>query len=387
MKKLLPFFLFLTVSLFSLISPVSAYEEEKAYVLQKDEIASEDLIVAANKVKIYGTVKGDLYTAAESVLIEGVVEGDVLVAAGTVEISGKVMGSVRVISGDIALSGEIGKNLSVAAGNFTVTSTGTVSGSLVAGAGTVVVDGQISEKSNIAAGTVSISDKFGSDLNLGAGTIFLKPGAEINGNLDYWSDNQADISDQASVSGQVRKHDPTFSPETILNDSTKEKFSSASKTFSFVGKLIWLASAFFVGFIFINLFPKLNKKALDVLTTSSLKSVGYGFLALFAIPIIFFFLLLTLIGAPFSFIVLAFYFIYLYLAKIVVSLWVGKFIAKKADFKVNDLGALALGLAIYAVLSLLPFFGGLIKLTAIAAGFGALVLASKQSLPRLGKAS
>jgi len=387
MKKPLSSLTFLVAFMFVFAFPSKAYDGENIYVLEKDKVVADDLIVAASKVTIYGTVEGDLYAAAESVLIEGVVEGDVLVAGGGVEISGKVMGSVRVLSGEVSLSGEVGKSLSVGTGNLVITSTGTVSGSLVAGAGTVVVDGQVGEKSNIAAGTISISDKFGGDLNLGAGTVFLKSGAEVDGNIDYWSDNQADISDGATVSGQIRKHDPIFNPNAVLSDAGKEKLSTAARTFTFSAKIIWLASAFLVGFIFIRLFPKFGKVCQDMLSESFLRAFGYGFVGLFVFPIAFFFLLLTLIGAPFGFIVLGLYFVYIYLAQIIVSLWAGRFIATKADFKTSDSWALVLGLAVFAALSLLPVFGGLIKLVAVAAGFGALVLATKQSMPKLGKKS
>ncbi len=379
-KIAISLFMFL-FSLFVLTSPVSAEEGEKIYVLAKDEVVNEDLIIAANKIKIYGTVNGDLYAAGGTVLIDGIVNGDVLVSGGNIEISGTVIENARVLGGDVLISGEVGKNLSVGAGNAEINDEALVGGSLVIGAGTVIIDGEILGKSNIGGGVVTVSSKLGGDAKLGAGALSLDPGAEIDGSLDYWSDSEAAISDEATISGEVNKHNPMFNPENMLSSVGKEKLSRAATTFTFTAKIIWLASTFLVGMIFINLFPKITKSAVKVLQEKPLKTIGYGAVSLFVIPIAFFFLLLTIVGAPLSFIVIALYFIYLYLAKIIISLMVGRYIVQKADLKVKDALSLGLGLAVYAALSLIPVLGGVVKFAAIIAGLGALIVVTRQSLP------
>lgn len=384
-KKLVLSLFLLFLSPLLLVSPVKAEDGEKAYVLGKDEVVDEDLIVGASKVRIYGTVNGDLYAAGGTVLIDGTVNGDILVIGGTVEFSGTVTKNARILGGDVLVSGEVGNNLSICAGNVEISDKAVVYNSLVVGAGTVIIDGEISGKSNIAGGVVTVSGMLSGDTKLGTGALELTSGAEAGGNLDYWSENEANISDEATVSGQVNKHDPVFNPENMISNAGKEKISGVAKTFTFTAKVIWLVSAFVVGMIFVSLFPKLTSGAVQALTENSLKTAGYGLASLFAIPIFFFFLLLTMIGAPLGFIILALYFIYIYLAKIIVSLMVGRYITKRADFKVKDGWSLFLGLAVYSALSLLPVFGGTIKFMVIIAGLGGLVIATKQLLPSFAK--
>lgn len=384
-KKLVLSLFLLFLSPLLLVSPVKAEDGEKAYVLGKDEVVDEDLIVGASKVRIYGTVNGDLYVAGGTVLVDGTVNGDILVVGGTVEFSGTVTKNARILGGDVLVSGEVGNNLSICAGNAEISDKAVVYNSLVIGAGTVIIDGEISGKSNIAGGVVTVSGMLSGDTKLGTGALELTSGAEAGGNLDYWSENEANISDEATVSGQVNKHDPVFNPENMISNAGKEKISGVAKTFTFTAKVIWLVSAFVVGMIFVSLFPKLTSGAVEALTENSLKTAGYGLGSLFTIPIVFFFLLLTMIGAPLGFIILALYFIYIYLAKIIVSLMVGRYITKRADFKVKDAWSLFLGLAVYAALSLLPVLGGTIKFVVIIAGLGGLVIATKQFLPSFAK--
>ncbi|MGH9194113.1 MAG: polymer-forming cytoskeletal protein, partial [Acidimicrobiia bacterium] len=86
-----------------MLLPLPAHAEltqSDLVLVQADDVITEDLYAAGNRVQVDGRVEGDLYAAAFSeVKITGEVTGDVVVVASRLVISGRVGGSVRVASG------------------------------------------------------------------------------------------------------------------------------------------------------------------------------------------------------------------------------------------------------------------------------------------------
>jgi hypothetical protein len=86
-----------------LLIPIAAaarLTQSDLVLVRADDVVTEDLYAAGNRITIEGRVEGDLIAAAfEDVLISGEVTGDVTVVAGRVTITGTVGGSVRVAAG------------------------------------------------------------------------------------------------------------------------------------------------------------------------------------------------------------------------------------------------------------------------------------------------
>ena len=89
----------------------------------------------------------------------------------------------------------------------------------------------------------------------------------------------------------------------------------------------------------------------------------------------------TIIGISVGLITLALYGIALYLAQIPVGLFIGRWIISRfrvVESKAIMVGALAVGLAILKLLSLIPYFGFFVGFVVVLFGLGAVVAAERK---------
>ena len=81
-------------------------------LVRADDVVTEDLYAAGNRISIEGRIEGDLVAAAfEEVVISGEVTGDVTVVAGRVTITGTSVG--RFVSGSPAWSRSAARSLKI----------------------------------------------------------------------------------------------------------------------------------------------------------------------------------------------------------------------------------------------------------------------------------
>jgi len=102
---------------------------------------------------------------------------------------------------------------------------------------------------------------------------------------------------------------------------------------------------------------------------------------LFLTPIAALIVCFTIIGIPMGLITLALYGIALYLAQIPVGLFIGRWIIGRfrlVESKAIMVGALAVGLAILKLLSLIPYFGFFVGFVVVLFGLGAIVAAERK---------
>jgi hypothetical protein len=114
------------------------------------EVVNSDLYAFAREVVVNGVVNGDVVAAGGSVTVNGTVHGDVIVGAGTVNVAGKIVGSVI-------------------AGGGTVNIDGTVGGAIRTGGGQLTIGGTVARDVLVAGGTLNVGGTIGGDLILGAG--------------------------------------------------------------------------------------------------------------------------------------------------------------------------------------------------------------------------
>lgn len=371
MKKIISFFVLLFVTTLFLPQLVFAQNPTPTpIVLPKGEVVNKDYFAASNSVTLAGTVNGDAFLAGGTVINEGTVNGDLLVAGGTVEIRGTVTGNVRVTGGQVVIAGNIGRNLSVAGGSVNVVNSARIGGSLAAAGGSVNVSAPIAKEANVAAGQTTISNSVGGDLSV-AGPVSLTSTAAVAGNLNYWSNNPAQIQPGATIAGQTTQNIPSQAqpqPGKALGT-----FAAAKTTFS----LAYLISYFIVGLLLLKFFPFSLQKISDNILTNPWGSLGVGFLVLILTPIIIFILFITLIGIPIALILLALFLITIFLTKIFVSYVLGQKILKYSNSKAGNIWALIIGLVIYFLLGLIPVIGGLTTFIFTLLGLGALFLQRK----------
>jgi cytoskeletal protein CcmA (bactofilin family) len=352
-------------------------DSEELIVLEEDEVIDRDFITAGETVELYGTVNGDVYAAGGRVVVRGTINGDLLVAGGQVIIDGVVTQDVRVFGGDVNIRGDIGKNLTFGAGDVYIAGPANIAGSIVAGAGNVEIEGTVAGNILMGAGNLIISGDVGGDIDAGAGAFRLSPTATVGGHIAYWSEEDASISEGATVTGAVKKIEQNKDLTTPDMTKIKEGMYKAKHSASKVLLTVKFIAAVVTGLLLQRLLPGFFARSAEAVSNKTLGALGLGFLVLFMTPIALILLLITVIGAPLFLIVLFKYILEIYFAKIAVSFWAGERILGAMGSKDRRGWALVTGLVAYYILANLPIIGGFTKILSLLIGLGAIVIACR----------
>ncbi|OGH05217.1 MAG: hypothetical protein A2W22_01185 [Candidatus Levybacteria bacterium RBG_16_35_11] len=376
MKKifLIPLFLILV---FCFSAPVFAANfSQKNVTLPKDEIVNGDFFAGAGNVSVHGTVEGDVYVAGGNVLVDGTINGDLLAAGGTIIIKGNIAHNVRAVGGNVVIdNAKIGGNVTLGSGNVTLADTSEVLGSLVAGAGQVQLLGPIGKEINVAAGKIVVSNSVNGNARVATGNLSLSKSAKIEGDLTYWSNQKLNLSEGATVSGEIlQKALPKYDIQEFQK-GTAVAFSGFKIFFGIVGFI----AAYIIGLLLIYLLPVFTKSVSNVLKKRFWLSFGIGVLGAILTPIIFVVLLISLIGIPIAFIFVFIMILLFYFSKIYVSYVLGEKIFSENQ-KVSKALILFVGLLAFSIIALIPFIGAIFKTVAVLFGFGALLISERDYL-------
>ena len=104
-----------------------------------------------------------------------------------------------------------------------------------------------------------------------------------------------------------------------------------------------------------------------------LKTAGLGLLAIVGLPIIALVLAFTLIGLPFTILSIMSWLVFIYLAKIVVGLFVGKTLLANTRYANSDFAILLVGIAAVLVVVNIPAIGGIVSFVITILGIGFIV--------------
>lgn len=387
MRKLL--LLFLSISLLLVVPSVSAQQNDSQKVevttLNSSETVNRNYFAANERVELDGTVNGDAFVAGGMVNVDGKVNGDLLVAGGEVNISGEVTDDVRVAGGQVRINGKVGKNLTVVGGNVEVSETASIGKSVVAVGGNVTLAAPIGGTINAGSGNLTIGNTVGGDVEVGVGALRLTSKAVVNGNLIYWSEDDAIIDQTAQVTGEIKRQTPPMREGDVGKDGAK--FLGIIAVFALAVKIVNLVSWFLIGLLTLHFLPKLFDTSIKTLKDKPWPSLGIGFLTLVIVPILGIGVMLFVVGIPIGLILMGLWLIAIYLARIPVVYFIGEWAMQRFGRKPHQVWTLILGLVIYGVVTILPIIGGLVGLFATLFGLGAWILAKKEIYTEIRKKS
>lgn len=363
---------FLLIALFS-VGAVWAKERDdvKNVVLASGEFIDRDYFASGDTVTVSGAVNGDVYVFGQKVVIDGQVNGDVIAAAGSFETSGTVSGDVRVAAGQVFIYGQIDGSLTAGSGSVTIDDDASIGRSVVVGAGSVRFDGPIVRGVTIGAGDATFNSSIGSSVVAGVGNIALGQRASINGNLNYWSENEASIASGALVSGETTRHIPTQAQREFPKKDVFANFGAFASVAMFVSTLI-------LGFALIRIAPVFTQDVVKHLKSRPFASLGVGLAFLILFPIISLLLLVTVVGIPIALILLFATIVVCMFIKVFVSIFIGQFVQNKFKLNKSVNMALVVGLLIYTLFTRLPIIGTLVAIILSVGTFGA-VLTTKRN--------
>jgi len=344
-------------------------EESRTIILPAGETHDGWYFAAGQRVIINGTINGDAYIAAGQVEINGVVNGDLLVAGGDLEIGGSITDDLRAAGGNVRINGSVGKNASVAGGNITVRPTASIKGGLLVACGTLTQGGSVEKDLLAAMGQMDVTGSVGKNTDAFGGRLTVTRGASIGGNLTavLTEKDRSEIAEGA-VKGSISLRQREEAPARILGIPSGR----------FIWKAFWFGSFMVTGLVFF-LF---SRKTFADYGAAALNGFGlsllWGLALVIGTPIVVIILCITLIGIPPGLILLALYFIVLYLSQLSAGL-----VAGMRLFGLNATSgwilyfAFVVGTLIYQGLSLIPVLGILLEVFVLLLGSGAIVLLVK----------
>ena len=338
------------------------------------ETVDDDLYVGANTVIIDGTINGDLWAAGNTITINGIVNGSVMAVGRTVNINGDVGHAVRAAGETIIINSDISGDVMVGCSQASIPSTAKIGRDLLFGAGAVCIDGFVEGDIKGSAGEVTLSNGVKGNVELKVEGLTILPTADIQGNLTYTSEEEADIQSGAQIVGGITHKLPEVKEE-------RAKAFPFALFSGILGKTIGFLMALIAGLVLILLAPRRLTSIAESIRTRPGPSAGWGAIILFLTPIAAIIVCITIIGIPVGLIALALWGIAIYLAQIPVGLFIGRWIIghfRGVEGKTIMVGALALGLVIIKLLRLIPYLGFFIGLAIILFGLGAVVVSERR---------
>jgi hypothetical protein len=350
--------------------------------LSKSEIINNDYFGVGDTVTINGTINGDAYVAGGNVTFDGIVNGDLLIAGGNVTILGKVTGDVRAAGGNVIFSSQVDKNVTLVGGSISMSDSGNVLGSLVSAGGNVSIYTPIGKGANIAGGQITLGNAVGNDVNVYTSNLSIVPSAKIVGDLNYWSENELQLSSEASISGTTTYHyvEPSkYESKKPVEKIESEKILGIMTAGSLMFGLYVLMIQLLIGLLVIKLTPVFMKETTEVISSRPLASLGMGFLIVLLLPIVFILLLISIIGIPLAFALIVGMILYWIVSGIAIALFVGlkaqHYFGKQ---KTSLYWSYLIGLIIMTLIGLIPVINFLVGMISFFIGTGALLLQKKQ---------
>jgi cytoskeletal protein CcmA (bactofilin family) len=337
--------------------------------VDEGETVNSSLYSTGQTVDINGTVNGDVFCAGQTVQINATVNGDVMCAAQTINIRGEVNGDVRLAAQTVTVDASIERNMTVAAQTLSFDADATVGRDATLYGQQANLKGSIGRDVLAHTNETILNGTVGRNVDTTSRTVEVRENAQIEGNLTYTSNNEANIADGAQIAGEVTRETPD---EQAADDG------------NVWGVNLW-AYLYFALFALLFallvslLFPQAVRKTGDIARSSFGKSLLVGFLAMFAIPIVMFALGVTFIGLPLMLLLLLLWILLMAASGPVVGYFLGKLLFKNMSHVV---AITLIGVVLLFVLYFLPYIGFLIALLAYWIGSGAILIALKRHLPK-----
>ncbi len=365
-------------------NPVLAFDvrSENTINISDGEVINEDLYIGANIITIDSNVGGDIWAGARTISISGPVDGSVMAIAQIINISGDIDHAIRVVGETINISGNVAGDLFVAGSEIYIENTAHIKGDILLGAGAMQIDGIVGGDIRGGGSEITISNEVGGNINLEVNELTILSTADIKGSLTYTGGKRAVIQTGAQIAGTTTHK----LPETEKEQSKTLPLAlfSSMKT-KFIGFLM----ALITGLLIILIAPKRLTSIAEAIHSKPGSSAGWGSLILFITPIAAIIVCITIIGLPIGLMALALWGIAIYLAQIPVGLFLGQWIisyfGELKDSKGFMIGALAVGLLIIKLLTLVPHLGFFIGLTVTLFGLGAVVVNARKQRVKVGE--
>jgi len=422
---------FIIILIFMTSGVTSAHEilQGDRCVVETDETIEGDLFVLCRTLLVNGVIKGNLIGAAYTAEINGHVENDIYLAAGQLNVRGIVgqnlvfAGPVLQVNPDATFEDNRGDLISLSL-STQVFENVTIPGSITSVSYQLLMNGKVGKGVSFWGSAFNIGGEVASDVNATVGdprtndasqletllvpfqfdVKLVNPGlvitedGKVDGQLTYTSPLVGQID------GQLTR-EPIFTPIITRPDFALSEEQNAAWFGNYLGDVLReFVSLGLIGMIGLLLLPRLMQSPLRNLRWRPFTSLGVGILTFFMSFVVIFVLLILLLLAVFIFLLLRlsdlaivggialsaldiggaslFYFVAIYVSRVIVCLAVGRVIVwgiRGYDNSPRSLyTSLLIGVALLAFLVWIPVVGWIFNGLALAFGLGAICLTVAQ---------
>jgi hypothetical protein len=248
-----------------------------------------------------------------------------------------------------------------------------IQGQLWVAGGNITLGGKYAKGIKAYGKNITVAGEVNGDTRLTAESIEILPSAKINGALNYTSREELKI-DPAQVTGAVtRSAAPKdwqgWDKDKHMGDRNWGRQGTSFRPFLLLGLIVAAA-------VFILLFPNATRAAQHEVGASPWKSLGLGAAMLFTLPPIAILLMITVIGIPLAFALMALYPLLLLVGYLTTALFIGDRAATAMKKDTSNtiwmrIGFASLALLALGLIRLIPFVGSLAIFAALLIGMGA----------------
>ena len=326
-----------------------------------------DRFTAGGSVRQSRPVEGDLFAFGGEVDVLAAVSGDTVLAGGDVRVREAVKQDLYAAGGNVRVEAAVGRSARLAGGNVELAPTGSIGRNLAIAAGTAEIRGPVGGSIEIVGGDVLIDSPVAGDVRVAGGQLQLGPNARIAGKLVH---RGADVTRDpaAQVAGGLER-----------GKAARWHAEGGRRGGSGIGGWLWSLGLIALAGVIAGVFPVGSRRMGEQLRGDPGIGLLLGFIALVCIPIAAVVLAVTIIGIPLALAVLLLYFLMLIVGYAAVGVIVGDAALQK--LRSQDAARLGwrVGAAMTAMLALalvtrIPFVGGLVTFAALLAGLGAVAL-------------
>lgn len=311
---------------------------------------------ARQNVRMVDKVIGDSALLGSLIDIDGEIEGIGFIAGSTINVNGKL--DYGFIAGqNIKVVGKIYKNIYIAGQTISFTD-----------------DANIGRDSKIVGEYIDLSGRFERNVDVAGSKVIINNDAIVDGDINVYAD-------ELEIAANVKLNTLRYNKDAKvkINDSAsiknivKTKKINDNKGIDISSFVLSIINLIVVLFVFALLLPKAMDKT-D--TTFDNKPFNYyakntllGLLLIVCTPIIILLLLASYFGTSLGLILLALYFIALYLSYGLASYIFGNLIFNKLlKLNINRFLIITMGIILIKLLALIPVLGGIIIIISTSLG-------------------
>ena len=344
------------------------------YTLATSATLPAELWLSAGRITLAGQAQDDLFLLGASdtmksdgtngvVTLEGECCNDVWALGNIVELSGQVRDHARFLARTVTISGSIARGALLMGSAVHLTKTSQLDGDAWLMGENLVAEGTVQGRLTMIGQNVTMAGTFATNVHIMAQDIVVLPGTRIAGNLVYRSATELILDKDVRLAGQLIREPMPASPSGGL-------FSPLQ---SVVVQLWLFAAALVVGAIFFWLFPQVGQQAVAHLAASFWKCLLVGFFVLALSPMVCLLAAISLVGLPFSLLVMTALGILMYLSKLVVAVYIGR-LGLLGRRNTRFVWAFFLGLLFLYIGASAGVVGIIVWFLIVCAGTGSLVL-------------